>query len=76
MQRISIAYIATYFYKKGLMNENGIKRIPQADQFNKDEIGGILEQAELIAGRVLKSVQEIAGTTVCKGVQIAQLAMC
>ena len=41
-----------------------------------DEIGGIMEQAELIAGGVFKSVQEIAGTTVCKGVQIEQLAKC
>lgn len=56
------------------MDENGNDRISQADQFNEDEICGILEQAELVARRVLKSVQEVAGTADCKGVQIAQLA--
>ncbi len=32
-----------------------------------------MEQAELVARGVLKSIQAIAGTTACKGVQIAQL---
>lgn len=55
------------------MNEIGTQRLPQADKLNKDEVSGILEQAELVARRVLKSVQAVAGTTTCKGVQIAQL---
>lgn len=61
------------YYKKGLMNEIGTQRLPQADKLNKDEVSGILEQAELVARRVLKSVQAVAGTTTCKGVQVAQL---
>ena len=55
------------------MNEIGTQRLPQADKLNKDEVSGILEQAELVARRVLKSVQAVAGTTTCKGVQVAQL---
>ena len=55
---------------------NGIEaqRLSQVDKFNKNEIGGILEQAELVARGVLESVQAVAGTTTCKGVQIAKLA--
>lgn len=32
-----------------------------------------MEQAEALAQRVLKSIQAVAGTTDCKGVQIARL---
>ena len=55
---------------------NGIEtqRLSQADKFNKNEVGGILEQAELVARGVLESIQAVAGTTACKGVQIAKLA--
>lgn len=55
---------------------NGIEtqRLSQADEFNKNEISGILEQAELVARGVLESIQAVAGTTTCKGVQIAKLA--
>lgn len=53
---------------------NGTQRISQKDKCNKNGIGGILEQAEVVARRVLESVQAVAGTTTCKGIQIAQLA--
>ena len=53
---------------------DGTERISQEDKCDKDKVGGILEQAEVVARRVLESVQTIAGTTTCKGVQIAQLA--
>ncbi len=55
------------------MNELETKRISQDDEFHKNGISGILEQAEIVARGVLESVQTIAGTTACKGVQIAQL---
>lgn len=55
------------------MNESRTQRLSQNDKFNENGICEILEQAETVARRVLKSVQEIAGTTNCKGVQIAQL---
>lgn len=56
------------------MNETGTQRIPQEDKFNKNAICGIMEQAESVARGVLESIQAIAGTTDCKGVQITQLA--
>ena len=49
------------------------ERLSQEDKCNKERVGGVLEQAELIARRVLESIQALAGTTTCKGVQIAQL---
>lgn len=56
------------------MNETGTQRIPQEDKFNKNALCGIMEQAESVARGVLESIQAIAGTTDCKGVQITQLA--
>ena len=55
------------------MNESRTQRLSQDDKFNENGICGILEQAETVARGVLESVQEISGTTNCKGVQIAQL---
>ena len=52
---------------------DGIERLSQENKCNKNEVGGILEQAESVARGVLESIQAIAGTTTCKGVQIAQL---
>lgn len=49
------------------------ERLSQEDKCNKERVGGVLEQAELIARGVLESIQALAGTTTCKGVQIAQL---
>lgn len=54
------------------MNET--QRLSQKDKCNKNGVGGILEQAESVARGVLESIQAVAGTTTCKGVQIAQLA--
>lgn len=53
---------------------NGTQRLSQEDKCNKNGVGGILEQAEVVARGVLESVQAVAGTATCKGVQIAQLA--
>ena len=56
------------------MNEIETQRLSQEDEYDKAGVCGILEQAEAVAQGVLKSVQAVAGTTNCKGVQIAQLA--
>ena len=56
------------------MNESSSQQLSQEDQCHQTPVRSILEQAESVAQRVLKSVQEIAGTTACKGVQIARLA--
>ena len=60
--------------KKGIMNGTGSERLSQENKCCKNAIGGILEQAEFIAQGVLQSVQAVAGTTNCKGVQIARVA--
>lgn len=56
------------------MNESRSQRLSQEDQCHQTPVRSILEQAESVARRVLESVQAIAGTTACKGIQIARLA--
>lgn len=55
------------------MNESSSQQLSQEDQCHQTPVRSILEQAESVARRVLESVQAIAGTTACKGVQIARL---
>ena len=55
------------------MDGNTADRISQKDNCRKEEIGSILEDAAEISGGVLSSIQAIAGTTACKGVQITRL---
>ena len=55
------------------MDGNTIDRLSQKDYCRKEKIGSILEDAAEVAGRVLSSIQALAGTTACKGVQIARL---
>lgn len=59
--------------KKGIMNETDTQRLSQEDQRGETPVRGIMEQAETVAQRVLKSIQAVAGTTDCKRVQIARL---
>lgn len=55
------------------MNETDTQRLSQEDQRGETPVRGIMEQAETVAQRVLKSIQAVAGTTDCKRVQIARL---
>ena len=55
------------------MDGNTADRISQKDNCRKEEVGSLLEDAAKISGGVLSSIQAIAGTTACKGVQIARL---
>lgn len=55
------------------MDGNTADRISQKDNCRKEEINSILEDAAEISGGVLSSIQALAGTTACKGVQIARL---
>ena len=55
------------------MDGNTTDGLSQKDNCRKEKIGSILEDATAIAGRVLSSIQALAGTTACKGVQIARL---
>ena len=55
------------------MDGNTADRISQKDNCRKEEIGSLLEDAAKISGGVLSSIQALAGTTACKGVQIARL---
>ena len=52
------------------MDETDTQRLPQENQRGEAPVRGILEQAETVAQRVLKSIQAVTGTTDCKGVQI------
>ena len=55
------------------MNGNDSQRLPQEDKRDQATIGGILEQAQIVAQGVLESIQSVAGTTTCKGIQIVRL---
>ena len=55
------------------MDGNTTDRLSQKDYCRKEKIGSILEDAAEVAGGVLSSIQALAGTTACKGVQIARL---
>lgn len=55
------------------MDGTNTERLSQENQQGEAPIRSILEQAEALAQRVLKSIQAVAGTTDCKGVQIARL---
>ncbi len=69
-----ISLVCTIFAKKkGIMDETDTQRLSQENQRGEAPVRGILEQAETVAQRVLKSIQAVAGTTDCKGVQIARL---
>ena len=55
------------------MNGNTTDRLSQKDNCRKEKIGSLLENAAEIARRVLSSIQALAGTKACKGVQITRL---
>lgn len=54
------------------MNGDTTERIPQEGQCTKNGFDGLLARASTFAGGVLSSIQALAGTTTCKGVQIAR----
>ena len=55
------------------MDGNTADRISQKSERRDEKVNSILEDAAKISGRVLSSIQALAGTTACKGVQIARL---
>ena len=55
------------------MNGDTTERISQESQCTENGFYGLLARASTFAGGVLSSIQALAGTTTCKGVQIAQL---
>ena len=55
-----------------MSNDNTQRLSPQGDT-GETEVGGLLAAAADFARGVLESVQALAGTTSCKGVQIARL---
>ena len=55
------------------MNGDKTEQIPRASQCPKIGINGLLEEASSFARGVLESIKALAGTTACKGVQIARL---
>lgn len=55
------------------MDGDTTERLSQESQCPKDGFNGLLARASAFAGGVLSSIQALAGTTACKGVQIARL---
>ena len=55
------------------MDGNTTDRLSQKSERRDEKVNSILEDAAEISGGVLSSIQAIAGTTACKGVQIARL---
>lgn len=51
------------------MNNDGTQRLSPQSESGENGIGGLLEEASAVAQRVLESIQALAGTTACKGVQ-------
>ena len=55
------------------MNNDSTQRLsPQGDN-GEEKVGGLLAAASDFARSVLEAIQALAGTTSCKGVQIARL---
>ena len=55
------------------MDGNTTDRLSQKSEPRNAKVNSILEDAAEVAGGVLSSIQALAGTTACKGVQIARL---
>ena len=55
------------------MDGDTTERLSQESQCHEDGFNGLLARASAFAGGVLSSIQALAGTTACKGVQIAKL---
>ena len=55
------------------MDGDTTERLSQKSQCPEDGFNGLLARASAFAGGVLSSIQALAGTTACKGVQIAKL---
>ena len=55
------------------MDGNTADRLSQKSERRDEKVNSILEDAAEISGGVLSSIQALAGTTACKGVQIARL---
>ena len=55
------------------MNGDTTERLSQESQCPDAKDHGLLARASAFAGGVLSSIQALAGTTACKGVQIARL---
>ena len=58
------------------MNGNTTERISQDGQRPQKKEHDLLARASAFAKGVLGSIQALAGTTTCKGVQIARLRQC
>ena len=55
------------------MDGDTTERLSQESQCPNAKEHGLLARASAFAGGVLSSIQALAGTTACKGVQIAKL---
>ena len=56
-----------------MLSYAGTERIPQTANREETNLPNLYAAASALARRVLRSIQAVAGTTYCKGVQIAEL---
>ena len=55
------------------MNNDSNQRLSPKSKSGETEIGSLLEEASAFSRTVFESIQALAGTEACKGVQIARL---
>ena len=55
------------------MSHDDSQQLPPQGDRRENEVGGLLAAASDFARSVLESIQALAGTTACKGVQIVKL---
>ena len=55
------------------MNGDCSERLPQECECHQDGESGILENSSAFAQRVLEEIEDFAGTTTCKSVQLVRL---
>ena len=62
-----------YSFGKSALGNDGSQQLPPQGDDRENEVGGLLAAASDFARSVLESIQALAGTTSCKGIQIARL---
>lgn len=56
-----------------MQDDNSFERLSQGSERKKESQDSLLERASAFAQRVLKEIEELAGTTSCKSVQLVRL---
>ena len=71
--KIKIIELSLQQIRNERMSNDNTQQIPPQGDNRENEVGGLLAAASDFARGVLESIQALAGTTSCKGVQIVRL---